>query len=359
MHRKFLFILSLTCVGLVCRAQLIILKPHDPRIHYMGRVIMQDEAAQLLWPSTLLKINFKGTGVKAILKDEHGNNYFNVIVDDKVVAVIHPDSVQKEYALVSGLNDGNHSLELFKRTEWADGKTWFYQFSLDKNSAPLIPSPAKKRKMEFFGNSITCGVAVEDSSGKDNLAARYSNSYLSYAAITARHFDAEFNNTSQGGVGLMVSWIPITMPEMYNLFDPTDFQNIWDFSKYTPDVVVINVLQNDSWLVKLPENDQFKARFGKNAPTEDQIIRAYRNFVKDIRNTYPKAQIVCTLGCMDATKQGSPWPGYIEKAVAQLNDKNVYTFFFPYKNSPGHPNIKEQQAMADGLIGFIDQHIKW
>jgi len=359
MHRKCFFILLLTFVGMLCRAQLIVLKPHDPRIHYMGRVIMQDDAAQLLWPSTSLKINFKGTGVKAILKDEHGSNYFNVIVDDNVVAVIHPDSVQKEYTLVSGLNDGNHSLELFKRTEWAQGKTWFYQFSFDKNSQPLNSPPAKKRKMEFFGNSITCGVAVEDSSGKDDPDARYTNSYLSYAAITARHFDAEFNNTSQGGVGLMVSWIPIIMPEMYNLFDPPDFQNIWDFSKYTPDVVVINILQNDSWLVKLPGNDQFKARFGKNPPTEDQIIRAYRNFVKNIHNTYPKAQIICTLGCMDATKQGSPWPGYIEKAVAQLSDKNVYSFFFPYKNASGHPNVKEQQAMADGLVGFIDQHIKW
>jgi len=62
---------------------------------------------------------------------------------------------------------------------------------------------------------------------------------------------------------------------------------------------------------------------------------------------------------MDATKEGSPWPGYIEKAVAQIGDKNILTHFFPYKNTPGHPSVKEQQAMADDLIGFIDQHIKW
>jgi len=62
---------------------------------------------------------------------------------------------------------------------------------------------------------------------------------------------------------------------------------------------------------------------------------------------------------MDATKPGSEWPGYIEKAVAGLNDNNIYTHFIPYKNTNGHPNVKEQQAMADDLVGFIEQHIKW
>ncbi len=44
---------------------------------------------------------------------------------------------------------------------------------------------------------------------------------------------------------------------------------------------------------------------------------------------------------------------YIEAAVASLKDKNMVTHFFPFKNTPGHPKIKEQQAMADDLIAFI------
>jgi hypothetical protein len=32
---------------------------------------------------------------------------------------------------------------------------------------------------------------------------------------------------------------------------------------------------------------------------------------------------------MDATKAGSPWPGYIQKAVAEMQDPAVYTLFFP------------------------------
>jgi hypothetical protein len=359
MNHKYLLLLLLSVAGITSRAQTVVIKSHDTHIRYSGRIAMQDEAAELSWSGSSLKVNFRGTGAKATLKDEHGDNYFNVIVDDKIVGIIHPDSVQEEYTLASNLPAGNHSIELFKRTEWAMGKTWFYQVALDKNSLTLPPPPLKKRKMEFFGNSISCGYADEDSTGKDRGTAPYENGYLSYAAITARHFDADLNNTSRSGIGIMVSWNPLIMPEMYNRLDATDTESKWDFSKYTPDVVVINLFQNDAWIAKLPDNDQFKARFGAKAPTDDQIIKAYRDFVKTIRGKYPKAQIICALGNMDATKDGSPWPGYIQKAVAQINDKNIYAHFFPYKNTPGHPSIKEQQAIADDLIAFIDQHIKW
>jgi len=122
---------------------------------------------------------------------------------------------------------------------------------------------------------------------------------------------------------------------------------------------VINLFQNDSWIVNQPNNPQFKERFGSKAPEPEQIIKAYKEFVKNIRKVYPKAQIICALGSMDASKAGSPWPGYIEKAVAALNDKGIYTHFIPYKNTPGHPSLKEQQAMADDLIAFMEKTVKW
>jgi len=359
MYQKRILIILLTMLSMVCNAQNIVLNAHDNHIRYMGRVLFHDEDAELSWSCSTVAINFKGTGVKATLKDEHGDNYFNVVVDDKVILVLHPDSVEKEYTLASGLANTNHTLQLYKRTEWAIGKTWFYQFTLDKNSQILLQSPPKKRKIEFFGNSISCGYADEDSTGKDRGTSPYEDGYLSYAALTARHFDADFHNTSKSGIGITVSWFPLIMSEMYNRLDATDDQSVWDFSKYIPDLVIINLFQNDAWIVKLPDNEQFKARFGVKPPTDEQFIKAYRNFVKSIRDVYPKAQILCILGSMDATKEGSPWPGYIEKAVAELGDKKIHTHFIPYKNTPGHPSVKEQQALADDLTGFIDKNIVW
>jgi hypothetical protein len=149
------------------------------------------------------------------------------------------------------------------------------------------------------------------------------------------------------------------MPDIYDRTDPTDPTSKWDFSKYTPDIVVINLFQNDSWIVNMPNHEMFKHYFGTKAPDEATIINAYKNFVSTIRSKYPNASIICALGSMDATREGSVWPGYIQKAVDQLSDRKIYTHFFPFKNTGGHPNVAEQKVMADDLIGFIEKNIGW
>lgn len=327
-------------------------------ISYEGRIEYTTDAAELMWPGTSVNINFKGTGISGIFKDEDTSNYYNVIIDKNRIYKIQFDTLKKIAVLASGLSYGKHSLQLFKRTEWDKGKTWFYGFETNPETKLLTPDKLPKRKIEFFGNSITCGYAIYDTA-KDFPYGYYENNYDAYAAITARHFNAQYHCTSKSGIGIMVSWFPLIMPEMYDRLDPTDSTSKWDFSKYTPDLVVINLFQNDAWIVTMPDNQQFKNRFGTKAPDELQIVQAYKNFVQTIRSTYPKAQIICMLGSMDITKKGSPWPGYVQKAVDQLHDKKIFTYFAPYKETYGHPKVKEQKVLADGLIKFIDTHIKW
>lgn len=335
-----------------------LVKFDDQRITYSGRTGFKTDAAELSWPGASVKVNFQGTGIAAVLKDQDTSNYYNVILDGMVVRKIHTDTSRKSYVLAKNLSAGKHTLELFKRTEWDKGKTWFYGFMPIKTASLLPASKRQKRKIEFYGNSITCGYATEDFKN-DSPAGYYEDNYVSYAAITARHFDAQYYCIAKSGIGVLVSWFPLIMPEMYDRLDATDSTSKWDFTKYTPDLVVINLFQNDAWLTQRPDFPEFKHRFGTTAPSAETIILAYKNMVQNIRSKYPKAQIICALGSMDATQKGSPWPGYIEQAVQQLNDDKIYTHFFPYKNTPGHPKVAEQQAMADDLIAFIDQKIKW
>jgi hypothetical protein len=330
----------------------------DKHISYEGRIPFANDAAALYWPGVSVKINFKGTGISGTFKDQDTANYYNVIIDNGRMHEFHFDTTKQTVALASGLPFGKHSIELFKRTEWDKGKTWFYGFEFKGKYKLLKPSKLPKRKIEFFGNSITCGYAINDKV-HDSPNGYYENNYDTYAAITARHFNAQYHCTSKSGIGIMVSWFPLIMPEMYKRLDPTDAASKWGFSKYTPDLVVINLLQNDSWIVNIPKNEQFISRFGTKPPDENFIINAYENFVLTIRKTYPDAQIICMLGTMDITRKDSPWPGYVTKAVEKVHDKKIFTFFEPYKKTPGHPKVKEQKMMADGLIQFIDQNIKW
>jgi len=329
-------------------------------ITYMGRVVFKDAlGAEINWSGTSISLNFKGTTVKALLKDEKGDNYFNVIVDNGDPIIIRPDTSKSFYTLADGLTDDYHSVQIYKRTEWNRGKTRFYGFLLENGTKLMPRSPEKKRKMEYYGNSITAGYAVEDTSGDDSPDSTYTNNYVSYAAITARHFDAECNFIVKSGIGITISWFPQVMPDIYDRTNPQDPNSSWDFSKFTPELVIINLLQNDSWLVNMPEHQEFKTNFGTHKPSKEYLINAYSEFVKSIRSKYPKAKLICMLGNMDITKENSPWPDYVREAIENLNDPNIYTHFVPYKNSPGHPTIDEHKVMAESLIRFIEENIRW
>lgn len=358
-YKTFSILLLLLTLFEVSHSQEKIIQFNDPNINYEGRIKFDTDAAELSWPGTSATLIFKGTNMSAILKDSDTADYYNVIIDGKQIFKIHADTIKHSYLLASGLSDSKHRIQLFKRTEWSLGSTLFYGFETSESTEILPQTSKPKRKIEFYGNSITCGYALEDNSGNDSWHGFFENNYLTYAALTARHFNAQYSSISRSGIGVMVSWFPLIMSEMYGRLDPTDSTSKWDFSQFAPDIVVINLFQNDSWLVAKPEHEQFKYRFGTKAPDEMFIISSYKNFVASIRNKYPEASIICVLGSMDATKKGSAWPGYIQQAVEQMNDPKIYTHFFEYKNTDGHPHVNEQKAMAKSLIKFINQAIKW
>lgn len=331
----------------------------NSNIQYTGRInLNQDSAAIIYWPGSSIKIRFKGTGLKVLLKDSKGENYFNVILDYDSIFILSPDTIKTVYNLVSNIQDKEHIVEIFKRTEWDKGSTQFYGFELSNSSKLLNPTPISNKTIEFFGNSITAGYANSDTTN-DNPDGLFTNNYLAYGAITARHYNANYYCTAKGGIGIMISWFPLIMNEMYNRLNPEDSSSIWDFSKISPNIIVINLFQNDSWLVNMPEHPEFKAKFGTNKPDKELIIRKYKEFVQKVRNIYPKAKIICTLGSMDATLEGSEWPKYIKKAVIQIDDPNIFTHFFPYINKDDHPKIKDHQIMSESLIKFIDENELW
>lgn len=357
---KYFPILFVLVGGLACsEAQPLIVNFSHPEVDYSGRIDSTADQVDLYWSGTTVELNFEGESIAALIQDERGDNYYNIIVDEDSMYVLRPDTAKHYYELVSGLSAGKHHIEIFKRTEWDRGKTSFFGFKICGDAKVLAKNAEKKRKIEFYGNSITAGYAVEDFSGSDRPDSIFTNHYLSYAAIAARYFDAERYTICKSGIGITISWFPMIMPEIYERIDPENPASKWNFSLYTPDLVVVNLFQNDSWLVLKPEREEFKTNFGETAPTDEELIQAYQEFVSKIRGHYPQADIICMLGNMDATMEGSKWPGLVESAVANLSDDKIYTFFQPFKESGGHPTIEEQQIMADGLIGFIEENLGW
>jgi len=358
--RKYIIILVVTALIVSCTEKYPkkILFNHDD-IQYSGRIEFSkvDSSAILYWPGNSVSIHFKGTEIKTLLKNGNDKNYFNVILDDSIF-LFKADSIKRWYVLGSRLKDTIHKIEIFRRM--TASPTLFYAFELDPEGE-FLKTPEKKRSVEFYGNSITEGASIHDYTGQEpeRWDSIYSDNYLTYGAITARHYDADYTCIARGGIGLMLSWYPMIMPEMYDRLNPDDPESKWDFSKKAPDIVVVNLFQNDAALVNRPEHIQFLARFGDKAPDSTFIVESYVNFLKKIRKHYTKASIICTLGSMTATRKDLPWRGYVNDAVLHMNDKKIYTHFFSYKGGYMHPKVEEHQKMANSLIQFVDKNIKW
>ena len=336
------------------------ISPINKNLQYTGRIDFSNpESPKISWPGTSVAGNFTGEYFSVTLDDQQGKNYFNVFIDNnfQYPVIIQAETGEKKYLVAENLAKGKHSFLFTKRTEGEEGATIIKGFELADGKKLLAPPARLKRKIEFFGDSITSGMGNEAPDDGEDYLVKDKNNFMTYAAITARNLNAEAHITSQSGIGIMISWFPFIMPQFYDQLSAVGNNDTqWDFSSWTPDVVVINLFQNDSWLTDREH------RLIPN-PSDQQRIQAYIDFVKTIRSKYPKALIVCALGSMDATKAGSKWPGYITTAVSRMKQENsqekMDTLFFEFTGYEAHPRVKQHQANAAKLTAFIKQKMSW
>lgn len=334
----------------------------DARICYEGRISvipyntqLQTPAMALSWPGSSATLSCKAKYIAAKMADDKGLNYYYILIDGKVHQKIAIDTQLKTYELARFNDNKTHKITLYKLTEARGGTTYISGFDVD---GTIITTPQPKKRIEIYGNSITSGYSVDDTVG-DSGSPEYFNNYFAYGALLGRNYKASVTHISKSGIGLMVSWFPLIMPEMYHRISEQDSLHSWDFTSSTPNLVIINLGQNDSWLINKPDHEQFKYRFGNKTPDDNDIINAYKNFISTIRRHYPQTPIVCMMGNMDVTKQGSKWPDLMQKAVEALHASDIYVYIHPYKGSAGHPKRPQQAQLANGLIRFLDNKVHW
>lgn len=336
----------------------VLVPPDNPNIVYHGRINFTNiKAPEFYWAGSGFTLWFEGTSIEVILNDMKGekfNNFYNAIIDNDTsgIKIIKCIEGQVSYKIAEGLEPGIHKLQFLRRTDPTTPLTKFLGVKIDPDKQLVEPQEQEPAlKIEFYGNSITSGHGILDETRKNNDDRATWNNYLTYAAKTARAINADYRCISMSGIGIMVSWYDLIMPQLYDQLVPWKEYPKWDFSKWQADIVVINLGQNDSWLINnMPE-----------VPNDEQRVEAYFNFITSIREKYADAIIVCTLGNMGACQSGSKWPEYIASAVekcnTELEDSNVFYVPITYKNTDGHPTVSEHQQMADILIPFINSKL--
>ncbi len=222
-------------------------------IQYMGRIDFSNPKLPRFWqPGVTISIRFTGADCRLIINDEvlwgKNHNYYQLVVDGKAYRLqtkSATDTINVTPYLSSKV--AIHNVSFVKNTEANIGYLEFIGLQCSGNLLPL--SNPLTRKIEFIGNSITCGTGSDATvipCGTGVWQDQH-NAYMSYGVVTARALNAQYHLSAVSGIGLMHSCcnMNIIMPPVFDKISMRNDTIAGDFHQYQPDVVTMWLGQND------------------------------------------------------------------------------------------------------------------
>lgn len=320
----------------------------ESHIRYMGRSLTTAEGHKAFnFPGFTAMLNF--TGPSLSMATSPGSGYFVVEIDSLPPRKVHYDSCDSLLTLADNLAPGPHSARITYAIEGYQFQPRLKGFGI-ADTATALPATEKNRlKIEFIGNSMTCGYGTDAASEKDHFSYATENHCRSFAHLTGRALDADVNIVARSGIGVYRNYdgpregSPTgTMAQEYDKTMIYDDSAPWDFTTFQPDIICINLGTND-----LSTGNYDIALYEK----------AYSGFLDHVRAMNPKAKIVLLTGSMLTGRELAKVKAVLDRIAR--GRKEVYRFdFSPITGKYGygadwHPSAARSRVMADELVRFL------
>lgn len=330
------------------------------KFHLCGRIDTTREGSPLLvWPGSYISFAFSGTKLMAAVENikRWNGDRLGVVIDGAESMVSLADGVQT-VTLAENLENKRHEAVIYK--PMSGGYIRICRLILEDSGIIRTPSARPKKRIEFYGDSVTAGDVVDADEylgmpDPQENHGQWDNSWHSYAMRVGRMLPAQVFNTSQGGIALFDRTGFFEMPNMkgvescYDRLKYCSFEDTtpWNFARFVPHVIVFAVGQNDSY----PNPDCIYDRSFYRVKWEEKYIE----IIESIRSHAPKATVVLALTLLN---HAPSW----DEALEEIKDKmggeanKVYHFMYTRcgKATPGHPRNAEQIEMAKELTGFLN-----
>lgn len=339
----------------------------------IGRSIFRDSIRYLSWSCSAVEFVFTGRTVSAEIwtdwvRDEPWKIMFQpqaaVFIDGKLSRRFAVSAGTKSYPIYESDTPKTVIIRIVKLSEAAFSKIGIASLSAD---GELRPTPPPARRMEFIGDSITCGFGIEGKSAEEHFSTKTENPCKTYAALAAERFGAEYDLISWSSIGVYSGDCPEcaeapndgwVMPMLYDYTD-IGMENIlgtepehWDFKSFVPDVIVINLGTND-------------ASFTRDHPDRiENFKRSYADFVRHIREKNPNAYIICALGMMGDFLGKGLFPA-VDEAVKAMGDSRIFSLEMDEQEASDgigcgcHPNEVTHRKAAYKLAAKISEITGW
>lgn len=321
--------------------------PTEEYVKQIGRSQMND--GNVLWlihSGSAVEFTFTGTKASVIMQGDStgvpGNREnaarFAVYVDGERVMDEQMLQMQKEFEIPLSGGEKEYTVKIIKLSEAANSIIGIKSIDVTAKS-DIRPTPSKDLKIEFIGDSITCGYGVDDEDKDHHFATSTEDATKAYAFKTAALLDADYSLVSFSGHGIISGYsgdgnkveeqlVPPVYAKLGKSYatggNISLAETDWDFSRFVPDVVVVNLGTNDA------------SYTGSNKEKRQEYTDAYVEFLKAVREKNPDAYILCTLGIM-GTDLCSSMHNAVDAYASETGDEKVSYMDFAV------------QAAADGL----------
>lgn len=350
-----------------------VFKATEKHVKIIGRTHYYNDVLWLALSGGGVEFSFYGKKAEVTLKGDAiastGTNLarIGISVNGKRVIDDQMDQPLKTYTVFDSDMEQEVTIRILKLSEAAMSTVGIQEIAVHAADG-IKPTPDNARKIEFIGDSITCGYGVDDEYELHSFSTATEDITKTYAYLTAQQLEADYSMVSYSGYGIITGYTEddtkLTthlIPDYYEQvgksegkFDDTLLpQDIrWDFNKFVPDLIVINLGTNDDSYTK------------DDISKQTEYAREYVEFLKMIRRNNPHTPILCTLGMM-----GDRLYPYIEQAVKhytrETGDNNITAMKFDVQlEADGyaadfHPSQATHRKAAGKLITQIRELMKW
>lgn len=336
------------------------INPFHPLIRYQGRTEYDEQKGMIFaYGTTSVEIKFKGTCAKLTIINQnfYAKNWIGAILDgiQYKIPIENHDNPQ-EIIISENLDEGEHNLMIFKRMGGAIHYFSILGFDLGEGAEILKLNDLTGKKLEVYGDSVSQGevaeaIYYEGHIDPENNDSSWDNSYFGYPAILARKLNSPLYNNSQGGIALLNGTGYFNAPDLiglestYNksLYNFSTQTKDWDFSRYTPDIVIFAIGQNDA-------HPDSKAIYNKQY--RENWKNKYKSILNDLSNKYQLASFILLTTVL---MHEEIWDKTLDEIKDEMHSDRIHRFNFRRvgKATPGHPRITEQQEMAEELYLWL------
>lgn len=344
-----------------------------------GRTYYYDDCTWLIQSASAVEFSFVGTKGSVIVHGDQNaeedwatNNLvrLGIFVNGEIVVDELVDKSEAEYTFLDTDTEIEAQVKIVKLSDPAQSVVGINKINVT-SKGDIKPLPEKALKIEFIGDSITCGIGVDDPHVDGVYCTASCNASKTFAYKVASMFDADYSFFAYSGYGCLSGYrgsdtpdIKNTIPPIYATYGassgkiagelkPVDIE--YDFSSWQPDLVVINLGTNDNNYTKY-DTDK-KAAFSES----------YYEFLKVIKSKYPNAKVLCVLGLAGANLY-SPIKTAANKYNEETGTEDVnYLKLSPIQEGDGlgvqsHPlEISHERAageIRDKLIEWLNWEVK-